>query len=144
MSTRQRLIGYACAAVLLAGISVGCQGNLMSQSEKLFITMVNKTAGKLDLNENQKVQIERLKMDIRKNFLEGQEEKEATAAKIREEGMKENPDIRKMSSLLQGLLRDETERMNRAFDLTLNFQSNLSDIQKKKFARMITKWVTED
>jgi hypothetical protein len=34
--------------------------------------------------------------------------------------------------------------MNRAFDLTLNFQNNLNDIQKKKLTQMITKWVTED
>jgi hypothetical protein len=140
----KRLIGYACAAVLLTGLVVGCQGNLMSQSEKLFIKMVDKTAGKLDLNENQKVQLERLKMDIRKNFVEGQEEKDEAAAKIREEGRKENPDTQKVSSLLKGLLRNETERMNRAFDLTLDFQSNLNDIQKKKLTQMISKWVTED
>jgi hypothetical protein len=138
------LVGYACVAVLLAGFLVGCQGNLMSQSEKLFIRMVNKTAGKLDLNEDQKVQLERLKMDIRKNFVEGQGEKDEAAAKIREEGGKENPDTQKMSSQLKELLRNETERMNRAFDLTLNFQSNLNDIQKKKLTQMITKWVTED
>jgi hypothetical protein len=140
----KRLMGYACTVVLLAGLLFGCQGNLMSQSEKLFIKMVNKTAGKLDLDENQKVQLERLKMDIRKNFLEGQEEKDEAAAKIREEGRKENPDTQKMSSLLKELLRNETERINRGFDLTLNFQSNLSDIQKKKLTRMITQWVTED
>jgi len=142
----KRLIIYALAAALLAGVFVGCQiqGNIMSQSEKLFIKMVNKTTVKLDLNENQKVQVERLKLDIRKNFLEGQKEKEEAAAKINEEGMKENPDSQKMSSLLQGLLRNETERINRAFDLTLNFQSNLNDVQKKKLTQMISKWVTED
>lgn len=106
--------------------------------------MVNKTAGKLDLDENQKVQLERLKMDIHKNFVEGQEEKDEAATKIREEGRKENPDTQKMSSQLKELLRNETERMNRAFDLTLNFQSNLNDIQRKKLTQMITKWVTED
>ncbi len=49
-----------------------------------------------------------------------------------------------MSSLLQGLLRNEMERINRALDLTLNFQSNLNDDQKKKLIQMISKWVTED
>jgi hypothetical protein len=140
----ERLAGYACAVVLLTGFLVGCQGNLMSQSEKLFIRMVNKTAGKLDLNEDQKLQLERLKMDIRKNFVEGQEEKDEAAAKIREEGRKENPDPQEMSSQLKELLRNETERINRAFNLTLNFQSNLDDIQKKKLTQMITRWVTED
>ena len=140
----KRLIGYTCAAVLLAGFLVGCQGNLMSQSEKLFIKMVNKTAGKLDLNEVQKVQLERLKMDIRKNFVEGQEEKDEAAAKIREEGGKENPDTQKMSTQLKELLRNEMERINRAFDLTLDFQNNLDDIQKKRLNQMITQWVTED
>jgi len=58
--------------------------------------------------------------------------------------MKENPDPQKMSSLLQGLLRNEMERINRALDLTLNFQNNLNDDQKKKLVQMISKWVAED
>ncbi len=140
----KRLIIFAFATVLLAGLLVGCQGNVMSQAERLSIKMVNKTAAKLDLNESQKVQIEQLKMEIRKNFLEGQKEKEEAAAKIKEEGMKENPDTQKMSSQLQGLLRNEMERINRGFDLTLNFQSNLNDDQKKKLTRMLSNWVTED
>ena len=142
----KRSVIDAFVAVLSVGLFAGCQiqGNLMSQSEKLFIKMVNKTAGRLDLNENQKVQLEQLKMDIRKNFLEGQKEKEEAAARIKEEGMKENPDTQKVSSLLQRLLRNEMERMSRGFDLILNFQSNLNDIQKKKLTHMMSKWVTED
>jgi hypothetical protein len=142
----KRLISYACAAALLAGLFVGCQlqGNLMSQSEKLFIKMVNKTAGKLDLNEDQKAKLEGLKADIRKNFLEGQKEKEETTAKIKEERIKENPDNQKLSSLLRELLRNETERMNRGFDLILDFQGNLDDVQKKKLTQMMSKWITED
>ena len=140
----KRFIGYTCAALLLAGFLVGCQGNLMSQSEKLFIRTVNKTVGKLDLNEEQKVQLDRLKMDIRKNFVEGQEEKDEAAAKIREEGRKENPNTQKMSTQLRELLGKEMERMNRAFDLILSFQSNLNDSQKKKLTQMMTQWITED
>lgn len=116
----------------------------MSQSEKLFIKMVDKTAGKFNLDENQKVQLEQLKMDIRKNFQEGQKEKKESAAKIKEEGVKENSDNQKITSLLQGIIRNETERINRAFDLILNFQSNLNDVQKKKLTRMISKWVIQD
>jgi hypothetical protein len=140
----KRSIVCAFAAVLLVGLLAGCQGNIMSQSERLFVNMINKTAGKLDLNENQKVQLERLKMEIRKNFQEGQKEKEEAAARIKAEGMKENPDTQKMSSMLQELLRNELERINRGFDLTLKFQSNLNDDQRKKLTRMISKWVTED
>lgn len=140
----KRLIVFAFAVVFLAGLLAGCQGNIMSQSEKLFINMISKTAGKLDLDENQKVQLERLKMEIRENFQEGQKEKEETAARIKAEGMKENPSTQKMSLMLQELLRNELKRINLAFDLTLKFQSNLKDEQKKELVRMISKWVTED
>lgn len=58
--------------------------------------------------------------------------------------MKENPDNQKITSLLQAIIRNETERINRAFGLMLNFQSNLNDVQKKKLTQMISKWVTED
>jgi len=61
--------------------------------------------------------------------------------KIKEEGTRENPDIQMMTSLLQGMLRNEAERLNKAFDLMTGFQSNLNDVQKKKLTDMISKHV---
>jgi hypothetical protein len=140
-----RFFIYAFAAVLLAGLFVGCRpGEDMAESEKLFIKMVDKTAGKLNLDETQKIQLEQLKMDIRKNFREGQKEKKEAAAKIKEEGMKENPDNQNITSLLQGIIRNETERIKRAFGLMLKFQDNLNEVQKKKLTQMISKWVIQD
>ena len=133
------------ATVLVAGLIVGCQpGEDMAESEKLFIKMVDKTAGKLDLDENQKIQLEQLKRDLRKNFREGQKEKKEIAGKIKEEGIKEFPDNQRVTSLLQGIIRNETERIKRGFDLMLNFQKNLNDAQKKKLTQMISKWVIQD
>jgi predicted nucleic acid-binding Zn-ribbon protein len=113
----------------------------MAEAEKIFIKKVDKTAGKLDLNEDQKAKLEGLKAEIRKNFQEGQKEKKETLSKIKEEGMRENSDIQKMTSSLQGMLRDEIQRINNAFDLMIGFQSNLNDAQKKKLAQMISDWV---
>jgi len=140
-----RFFIYVFAAVLLAGLLVGCQpGEDMAESEKLFIKMVDKTAGKLDLDENQKIQLEQLKVDIRKNFREGRKEKKEAAAKIKEEGTKQNPDNKKITSLLQGIIQNETERIKRAFGLMLDFQNNLSVVQKKKLTQMISKWMIQD
>jgi hypothetical protein len=55
--------------------------------------------------------------------------------------MKENPDIQTMTFLLQGSFRDEAQRLNRAFDLMLDLQSNLNEAQKKKLTQMISEWV---
>jgi len=140
-----RFFIYLFAVGLLAGLLVGCQpGEDMAESEKLFIKMVDKTAGKLDLDENQKIQLEQLKVDIRKNFREGLKEKKEAAAKIKEETMRENPDNPKITSLLREIIRIETERVKRGFDLMLNFQSNLTGAQKKKLNQMISKWVIQD
>ncbi len=65
----KRIIVCVFAAVLSVVLLAGCQGNIMSQSEKLFINMIDKTAGKLDLNENQKVQLERNSASHRIEFL---------------------------------------------------------------------------
>jgi uncharacterized membrane-anchored protein YjiN (DUF445 family) len=131
------------AAIFLGGLAIGCKPRIdtMSKAEKLFIKKVDKTAGKLDLNEDQKMKLEGLKAEIRKNFQEGAKEKKEALVKIKEEGVKENPDIQKMTSLLQGMLRDEIQRLNRAFDLLLGFQSNLNDAQKKKLTQMISEKV---
>ena len=113
------------------------------QSRRVFIKMVDKTAGKLALNEDQKIRLERLKVDIRKNFQEGRREKNEGLMRIKEEGKKENPEIREMTSLLQELFRDETERINGAFDLMLDFQTNLNEAQKGKLTQMISDWVAK-
>jgi hypothetical protein len=113
----------------------------MSTAEKIFIKKVDKTAGKLDLNEDQKAKLEGLKAEVRKNFEEGRKENREAWIKIKEEAAKENPDIQKMTSLLQGILKDETQRLNKAFDLLLGFQSNLNEVQKKKLAQMISERV---
>jgi uncharacterized membrane-anchored protein YjiN (DUF445 family) len=113
----------------------------MSKAEKIFIKKADKTAGKLDLNEDQKMKLESLKAEIRKNFQEGAKEKKEALTKIKEEGMKENPDIQKMTALLQTMLRNEAERLNKAFDLLVGFQGNLNDVQKKKLTEMISKYV---
>jgi uncharacterized membrane-anchored protein YjiN (DUF445 family) len=140
---QSRYFIYLLAVIFFGGLVIGCKPRIdtMSKAEKLFIKMVDKTAGKLDLNEDQKMKLEGLKTDIRKNFQEGGKEKKETLMKIKEEGMKENPDIQKMTSLLQGMLRDETQRINKAFDLMVGFQSNLNEAQKKKLTQMISEWV---
>ena len=134
---------YLVLAVFLAGGMIGCKPRIdtMSKAEKIFVKKVDKTAKKLDLNEDQKTKLEGLKVEIRKNFQEGAKEKKEALIKIKEEGTKENPDIQKMTSFLQGMFRNEAERFNKAFDLLLGFQSNLDEMQKKKLTQMISEKV---
>lgn len=140
-----RYISYAVLVALLGILFIGCRPRVdtMAKTEKIFIKMVDKTAAKLNLNEDQKIQFERLKSDIRENFQEGQKEKKDTLTRIKDEGKKEDPEIRQMTSLLQGLLRDETERINGAFDLMLDFQTSLNEAQKNKLTEMISDWVAK-
>jgi hypothetical protein len=131
-------------AVLFFGVLVvGCKPRIdtMGHIEKMFVKMVDKSAGKLDLNADQKAKLDQLKMDIHKNFEEGTKEKKEAFMKIKEEGKKENPDIGKMTALFQGSIRDESRRINRAFDLSLNFQPNLNESQRKKLTHMISEKV---
>jgi rubrerythrin len=134
---------FVVAAIFLGGLVVGCghRRDTMSMTEKIFIKKIDKTAKKLDLNEDQKAKLEGLKAEVRKNFEEGQKENREAWTKIKEEAAKENPDIQQMTSLLQGMLREEAQRFNKAFDLLVGFQSNLNDAQKKKLAQMISEKV---
>ena len=132
--------------VILFGILVaGCHPKIdtMAEAEKVFVKMADKTAAKLELNQDQKILLEKLKLDLRKNFQEGRIEKKEAMLKIKEEGGKETANIQKMTSLLQGSFREGTQRINRGFDLMLNFQKNLNDDQKKKLNKMISDWVAK-
>ena len=142
---RGRFFVYVMLAVFLVAGVIGCKPRIdtMAKAEKIFIKKVDQTAKKLELNEDQKTKLGALKAEIRKNFQEGGKEKKEALAKIKEEGVKENPDIHKMTSLLQGMLRNEAERLNKGFDLLLGFQSNLNDVQKKKLTEMISKHVNK-
>jgi hypothetical protein len=132
--------------VILFGILVaGCHPKIdtMAEAEKVFVKMADKTAAKLELNQDQKLLLEKLKLDLRKNFQEGRIEKKEAMLKIKEEGGKETADIQKMTFLLQGSFREGTQRINRGFDLMLDFQKNLNDDQKKKLNKMISDWVAK-
>jgi hypothetical protein len=134
---------YLLAAIFLGGFVAGCKHrtDALSAAEKVFIKKIDKAAGKLDLNEDQKMKLESLKAEVRNNFEEGRKESREAWLKIKEEAAKENPDIQKMTSLLQGILRDEAQRFNKGFDLLIGFQSNLNDAQKKKLTQMISEKV---
>ena len=140
---RSRYLICLMTAILLGSLFFGCRPHMdtMSKAEKIFIKMVDKTAGKLDLNENQKIQLERLKMEIRKNFQEGQKDKKEAFLKIKEEALKDNSDLQKMTSILQGSYQGDVKRINQAFDLMLAYQNNLNEGQKKKLTQMISDWV---
>jgi hypothetical protein len=130
--------------LIFLGFSMtGCHPKIdtMAKAERIFIKMVDKTATKLNLNDEQKIQLVQLKADIRKNFQEGQVENKDAMKKIKEEGLKEKPDIRMMTSSLQGLFRGDAQRINRAFDLMLGYQKNLNEDQKKKLNQMISQWI---
>ena len=132
--------------VILFGILLaGCHPKIdtMAEAEKVFVKMADKTAAKLELNQDQKILLEKLKLDLRKNFQEGRIEKKEAMLKIKEEGGKETANIQKMNSLLQGSFREETRRINQGFDLMLDFQKNLNDDQKKKLNKMISDWVAK-
>jgi hypothetical protein len=132
--------------VILFGILVaGCHPKIdtMAEAEKVFVKMADKTAAKLELNQDQKILLEELKLDLRKNFQEGRIEKKEAMLKIKEEGGKETANIQKMTSLLQGSFQEGTQRINRGFDLMLDFQKNLNDDQKKKLNKMISDWVAK-
>jgi len=138
---------FRCFFVLiLFGILLaGCHPKIdtMAEAEKVFVKMADKTAAKLELNQDQKILLEKLKLDLRKNFQEGRIEKKESMLKIKEEGGKETANIQKMTSLLQGSFREETQRINQGFDLMLDFQKNLNDEQKKKLNKMISDWVAK-
>jgi hypothetical protein len=133
------VVGILFFGILLAG----CHPRIdtMGMAEKIFIKKVDKTAGKLDLNADQMAKLEQLKADIRKNFEEGRAEKKEAMAKLKEEGLKENPDVPKMTGILEESLRAETGRINKAFDLMVGYQKNLNEAQQKKLGQMISKRV---
>ena len=144
MNWTRTLISIVVVGVF--GIALaGCHPKIdtMAEAEKVFVKMADKTAAKLELNQNQKILLEKLKLDLRKNFQEGRIEKKESMLKIKEEAGKETANIQKMTFLLQGSFREETQRINRGFDLMLDFQKNLNDDQKKKLNGMISDWVAK-
>ena len=134
---------YLMAAIFLGGFVGGCKHRTdpMSAAQKVFIKKIDKAAGKLDLNEDQKVKLEGLKVEVRKNFEEGRIESREAWMKIKEEAAKENPDLQKMTSLFQGILRNDAQRFNKGFDLLMGFQSNMNYEQRKNMTQMISERV---
>jgi hypothetical protein len=144
MKRNQSLMVLA-VLILFGFLLTGCHPrvNMMSKAGEVFVKKVDKVAKKLDLNEEQKTKLEQLKMAIQKNFMEGEVEDQEVKGKIKEEAMKENPDLQKMTASLQDGIQNNAKRFNKAFDLLLDYQKNLNDDQKKKLTEKISKWVKE-
>ena len=140
---RYRFLLGLIPVVLFALTAAGCHPKIdtMTEARKAFIKMISKAAEKLDLNDDQKIQLEKLKADIRKNFDEGRIENMEAMKKIKEEGNSGNPDIQKMTSLFQGTLENEVKKVNQAFNMMLDYQKNLNGDQKKKLTDMIVDWI---
>lgn len=142
MKQRRHFI-YLLVVLFLGVLVVSCKPrtDILSKAECGFIKMVDMGGRKLDLSEEQKVKLEGLKNEIRKNFQEGRIEQKEAFLKIKEEAIKENPEIGKMTALFQGSIRADAQRISQAFDLLLGFQSNLNESQRKKLAQMISERV---
>ena len=56
---RSRYLIYLMGAILLGGLFLGCRPRIdtMAKAEKIFIKMVDKTAGKLDLKRKSKDEV---------------------------------------------------------------------------------------
>lgn len=69
---QRRYFIYLMSVLFLAVLAVGCKPRIdtMAHAEKMFIKIMDKSAGKLDLNEDQKMKLEGLKNEMRKNFQE--------------------------------------------------------------------------
>src|SRR5512139_805883 len=118
MKMKRTLTFTSIVVVGVFGIALaGCHPKIdtMAEAEKGFVKMADKTAAKLELNQDQKILLEKLKLDLRKNFQEGRIEKKESMLKIKEEAGKETANIQKMTSVLQGSFRGETQRINQGF-----------------------------
>ena len=140
---RYRFLLGLIPVVLFALMAAGCHPKMdtMTEARKVFIKMISKAAKELNLNDEQKIQLERLKADIRKNFDEGRIENMEAMKKIKEEGNKGSPDIQMMTSTFQGTLENEVKRVNQAFNMMLDYQKNLNPDQKNKLTQMIVDWI---
>ena len=132
--------------VLILGLTLAsCCPRMDAQqkTERIFIKRLDKTAAKLNLSPAQKTEFTKLKTGIRETFQEGRQTKQESLKKIKEEAAQEQPDIKKMTRLLQGVFDDETQRINRTFDLMVEFMPKLDEVQKRELTQMISSWVSK-
>jgi hypothetical protein len=142
---KARVCGVALvSALLIVGIVLtSCAPRIDNDRkvEAIFIKHLNKTAAKLALSPEQKVEFDRLKEQIHQNFQEGRIKRHEIIEAIRKEAAQQNPDITKMTLLFQGFISDEAQRINSTFDLMLEFNKKLDQSQRDKLTKIISDWV---
>jgi hypothetical protein len=142
---KARVCGVALVSALLIGgiVLTSCAPRIDNDRkvEAIFIKHLNKTAAKLALSPEQKVEFDRLKEQIHQNFQEGRIKRHEIIEAIRKEAAQQNPDITKMTLLFQGFISDEAQRINSTFDLMLEFNKKLDQSQRDKLTKIISDWV---
>lgn len=136
-------IGIVAALLVLGAVFAACGPRMDDQRkvEAIFIKQLNKTVKKLALSTEQKTEFEALKTQIHQNFQSGRDKRQTIMEAIEKEGAQQKPDITKMTTLFQGYLSDEAQRINTTFDLMLGFNNKLTDPQREKLTTMIKDWV---
>jgi hypothetical protein len=114
-----------------------------SKMETIFIKMLDKTAAKLNLNPEQKAEFAKLKAEVSLNFRDGWVKRQEIVGKIKEEASQKQPDIQKMTNLLQKMLNDDVDDINEAFGLMIDFMPKLNESQKRHLTQMISSWVSK-
>lgn len=145
MKERNRYLSLV-AIFLILGLGMGsCCPRMKAQPkiEVYFIKKLDKTAAKLNFSSEQKAEFEKLKAQICQNFQEGRTKKQEVLRQIKAEGAEEQPDIMKMTRLLQQVFDDEANRINGAFDLMTAFTDRLNENQKGELVQMISAWVSK-
>jgi hypothetical protein len=136
-------IGIVAALFFLGAVFAACSPRMDDQRkmEAIFIKQLNKTAKKLALSTEQTAAFDTLKTQIHQNFQAGRDKRQDIMTAIKKEGAQQKPDITRMTTLFQGYLSDEAQRINTTFDLMLGFNNKLTEPQKEKLTTMITDWV---
>ncbi|RLB06926.1 MAG: hypothetical protein DRG50_04285 [Deltaproteobacteria bacterium] len=110
--------------------------------EATFIKMLERTAAKLKFSPEQYAEFVKLKAQIHKNFHQCWVKRREALRRIKEEGVREKPDVEKMTHLFQEVFNEEVYRINETFDLMVEFTAVLNEQQKRELARMISLWVS--
>lgn len=145
MKERNKYLSLVAIFLVLGLTIASCYPRMKAQPkiESYFVKKLDKTAAKLNLSSEQEAEFGKLKAEIRQNFQEGRTKKQEVLRQIKAEGAQEQPDIMKMTRLLQEVFDDEANRINGAFDLMIVFTDRLNETQKGKLIEMISAWVSK-
>lgn len=135
----KRLLTRGLTALALAFVALGAAPACKHSPEERAVKVVKHVSRKLDLNEAQKAELEKLASEAAADFKSTRPQRAELAKEVEKQVLAEKADVTEIRKLMDGQQARRKEMMDKWLTKVADFHAKLTPEQKQKAAELMKK-----